>query len=220
MTDEVIDKAGAILATWQSSSSMSGELLIIPDGCRDLIVSMQPGKVSDWSISALQNETKKISMTAGVLMYGFRLKPGVEINQHALLAVVQSDRPDEQSLQCKINDFTFLRSTVEEALACLASDVRSIAQCAKSLGVSQRTLQRLSLRHTGRPPTFWLQLARVRKAARRITEPLSLAELAVSSGYSDQAHMTRDFKHWLRCSPAKLNAESEQYDQLLAKGYG
>ncbi|MCF6343795.1 MAG: helix-turn-helix transcriptional regulator [Devosiaceae bacterium] len=114
----------------------------------------------------------------------------------------------------RIENFTSLCPNVKEALACLASDVIRISEVAKLLGVSTRTLQRLLKSQTGRTPAAWLSLARVRKTARIIGGSVNLAQSAIMCGYSDQAHMNREFKRWLNITPAKINSHPEILRQL------
>lgn len=62
-------------------------------------------------------------------------------------------------------------------------------------------------------------LARARKAARALNGSLGLVEIADVYGYSDQAHMNREFKHWFNTSPAVLRKRPDLLTQLDNKGY-
>ena len=53
------------------------------------------------------------------------------------------------------------------------------------------------LSRTKRTPSYWLQLARIRKAARSLTANTYLADVAENFGFSDQSHMNREFQRWL-----------------------
>jgi AraC-like DNA-binding protein len=48
----------------------------------------------------------------------------------------------------------------------------------------------------------------------------SLAELAADQGFSDQAHMTREFRHWLGVTPAQVRAQVAWRDLMAQSGYG
>ena len=87
------------------------------------------------------------------------------------------------------------------------------------LGVRIKTLQRLVLKATNRTPTYWLLLARVRKAVKELPLSISLAELAYKHGYSDQAHLSREFKCWFAMSPSVLRSSPDVLEQLSAQGY-
>lgn len=82
--------------------------------------------------------------------------------------------------------------------------VRSAADLASATGCSVRTLQRLYASHVGVSPTWVIRRFRIIDAAERVQarEPVSWAALAAELGYSDQAHLTRDFTATLGTTPA------------------
>ena len=45
-------------------------------------------------------------------------------------------------------------------------------------------------------------------------------DAAATWGYSDQAHMTREFKRWLGTTPAALRTQPDIHEALQAAGYG
>ncbi len=153
-------------------------------------------------------------------MQGLRLKPGTRIDEEQLLASVQHQDLELSELNCRIDSYSRQLPTVIEALECLESDVSSVAAAAKQLGMSERTLQRLMMRETARPPTYWIQLARIRGAARAMRESLPLVEIAFIHGYADQAHMSREFRRWLNISPSRLQADSQRLDLIDESGFG
>ncbi|MBL4707587.1 MAG: AraC family transcriptional regulator [Flavobacteriales bacterium] len=208
-----------LLAQWQSNSETNTTAIVIPDGCRDLIMRMSPGKTPYWFVSSLGSCTYTVSIKAGVFMQGFRLKPGVRIDEERLLASIQNQNIEFEDVYCRLASSVHLSPSVSEALDCLASDVGSVARAARELGVGQRSLQRLLTRETGQPPVYWMLLARVRKSARAVLGPRPLAEIAVNHRYADQAHMSREFKRWLNISPLKTKFEIEVLKQLSQPGY-
>ncbi|HHG89275.1 MAG TPA: AraC family transcriptional regulator [Devosia sp.] len=119
----------------------------------------------------------------------------------------------------RIESFSSLRSEVAEALACIGSGRANIKMKARELGVSVRTLQRLVRGATRMPPLFWSRLARVRKSARAAVHPVCLAQTACKFGFADQAHMSREFRHWLNISPSGLRSDRHVPGQLEHKGY-
>ena len=107
---------------------------------------------------------------------------------------------------------------MQEALHALAH-IRTVGAAAQSLGVSERSLERLTQRATGQPPRFWRALARVRRAARDLATPQPLAEIAADHGYADQAHLSRDCLRWLGQTPAALRRSPEQLATVAQAGY-
>lgn len=71
------------------------------------------------------------------------------------------------------------------------------------LGRDVRTLQRRFLKYVGVAPKWVLQRYRLHEAAEQLRKrpDTSLAELALSLGYADQAHFARDFKATVGQSP-------------------
>lgn len=209
-----------ITSVWSGKSTIASNVIVLPDGCRDLIVKIKEGHAPDWFVSPLFNQSKVIQIEANTSTMGFRLKPGVGIAEDALIARIADNKLDIAELENTLNEFTHLNTSVEEALGCLASDVTSVNQASLILGVSTRTLQRFVLKETERSPSYWFQLARVRKAARSLTQTLPLVEVADLYGFSDQPHMCREFKRWFHTSPSKIIKSPEITDQLTATGYG
>lgn len=209
-----------IASVWSGKSTTASNVIVLPDGCRDLIVKIKEGHAPDWFVSPLFDQSKVIQIEANTSTMGFRLKSGVRIAEDALISRITDNKLDIDELENTLNEFTHLHASVEEALGCLASDVTSVNQASLILGVSTRTLQRFVLKETERSPSYWFQLARVRKAARSLTQVLPLVDVADLYGFSDQSHMCREFKRWFHTSPSEIIKSPEIVDQLTASGYG
>jgi AraC-like DNA-binding protein len=81
-------------------------------------------------------------------------------------------------------------------------------QLAAAAGVTPRTLQRLFAEHAGVPVTWVLRRYRILEAAElaRTGAGRPWAALAADLGYSDQAHLVRDFRAHLGTTPAAYAA--------------
>ena len=210
---------GSLLATWQLKAERDSTAFVVPDGCRDLILKRSRGEKPFWFLSSLEDRTYSVAIDRGDIYTGYRLKPGTIVNEDRLLTAVQGEVYLHEEVCFRLENFTTISDPLNEALTCLASGIGSVAGTARQLGLSQRNLQRLVLRGTGKPPVFWLQLARVRRAGRAVNGTESLAEIAYAYGYADQSHMTRDFKRWLDISPAALRTGAMQRRQLHESGF-
>lgn len=208
-----------LLSVWRSSSDASFSTMVLPDGCRDLIFKVVKNRKPEWFVSPLFDHSKSILVEEGSKLVGFRMRPGIEINESKLLRQLAHKDVASVDVDTLLDDFTHLGVSVTEALECLASDVVSIKEASIHLGVSLRTLQRLILAKTGKPPGYWFQLARVRKAAKELPETDSLCDLAEAYGFSDQSHMTREFQRWFRSTPSTIKNTPELIGQLLESGY-
>jgi AraC-like DNA-binding protein len=81
---------------------------------------------------------------------------------------------------------------------------------ARVMGLSARHLRRVMLAEFGIGPKTALRIARQRKAlALLATTRARLADIALASGYGDQAHMTRDFAAFMTPSPVSLRRMSD-----------
>ena len=153
-------------------------------------------------------------MLAGSHSKGFRLSPGSVIDEIGLLSHLQTANGDEQNIVDLINEFVFVSDNTSEALRCIENSTSSIAKVAKELGVHSRTLQRHIRKETGLTPNYWLQLSRIRKAGRLIAQAHSLADVALSFGFSDQSHLTRECSRWFGVTPKELKHRPDLFKQL------
>ncbi|HWM75622.1 MAG TPA: helix-turn-helix domain-containing protein [Nocardioides sp.] len=89
------------------------------------------------------------------------------------------------------------------------SSVQRVGQVCEKFAVSERTLQRLLARRVGLTPKWLVQRRRLHEVAERLAgpEPPDLARVAVELGYSDQAHLTRDFRTVTGLTPAAFVSE-------------
>ncbi|MDI2132058.1 helix-turn-helix domain-containing protein [Yinghuangia seranimata] len=79
-----------------------------------------------------------------------------------------------------------------------------VDEVAKLLGLSVRRLQRLFAEYVGASPKWVLRRARLHEAAERAQQGARIdwSALAADLGYSDQAHLTRDFTAAVGAPPA------------------
>lgn len=83
--------------------------------------------------------------------------------------------------------------------------ITRIEQVAREFGVGLRTLQRQFRGYVGVSPKWVIQRYRLHEALARIDEGSACdwAALALDLGYADQAHLIRDFKKIVGCTPAE-----------------
>ena len=214
----------ATVDIWQHHASTARSTTVVPDGCCDLIWHALPGQCPEWFVTDLATQSYHVPGTVGESNFGFRLQPGTCINSSQLLAAL-ANRPgdDANDILPILYDYSHLDAAVHEALLALA-DCESVERAARALGVAERTLQRLVGNATGQSPAYWKRLARMRRATRSLAlAPClapSLADVAATWGYTDQAHMTREFQRWLGTTPAALRTQLGIQEALRATGYG
>lgn len=95
-------------------------------------------------------------------------------------------------------------SALSQAVAAIntTSDILSIEQF---LPLSLRQIERQFKNHTGITPKHYQRLLRIKSAIETIkqTPNINLADLALQTGYSDQAHMTREFRKLAEMTPSQ-----------------
>jgi AraC-like DNA-binding protein len=94
----------------------------------------------------------------------------------------QADRPDKANL-----------SLVIERLADDIEHAPTLDELAALAGISRYSLVRQFGHRHGLPPMAWLMQLRLQRARERIAAGWTLADTAVTCGFSDQSHLTRLF---------------------------
>jgi AraC-like DNA-binding protein len=85
------------------------------------------------------------------------------------------------------------------------SRARRVADLEQQTGYSQRTLYRLFDRYVGASPGWVIRRYRLHAVVERLTttSPANLPGLAEELGYSDQAHLIRDFRDMFGVTPGQ-----------------
>lgn len=208
-----------LIEIWEYEGTTTSTTIVVPDGCRDLIGRSLRGQPRAWFITPVDECARTVATEACDSFFGFRLKPGTSVDRDKLLGGTDAFAGDVDVIATRIRETCSISSNVDAALASLAF-ASTVKEAAKQSGVSLRTLQRLLLRETGKRPQFWLQLARVRRAARNIASAKSLADFAHDSGFSDQAHMTRQFRRWYGVTPKQFAGNDDLQSSIHQSGYG
>lgn len=89
---------------------------------------------------------------------------------------------------------------VEAAL--LDPEITTVTALAQHMGVSTRSLERLSLRAFGFTPKLLMRRARFLRSLHAVAQaPVAARATAIDSGYTDYSHFVRDAQHFLGMSP-------------------
>lgn len=83
------------------------------------------------------------------------------------------------------------------------SENLSLESLAGNVGLSPYALLRLFNRETGMSPYLLQTGLRIRKAKELLRSGHTLADAAAGCGFTDQSHMTRQFKRWLGVTPGE-----------------
>lgn len=115
----------------------------------------------------------------------------------------------------RINDANSLTAHAVKAMTTDISFVR-VEKLTSTMGVSQKKLERTLKSHTGLTPKKMGRTVRFVAAIRALTErpDQSLTDLALTLGFTDQAHFNREFKSLSGLSPTQWGLEQNNVDFL------
>ncbi len=94
----------------------------------------------------------------------------------------------------------------------------SIDQLSTSVGISPRSLERRFVREVGVPPKVYSRLVRFQRAVAALsTGDRRLIEVALDSGYSDQAHFTREFHSFAGVPPTRWLTNEQELSRYFTR---
>lgn len=208
----------AVIACWQHHEVEGGESVILPDGCRDILVLQRPSAATTCFLTELATAPHLSRAVVGTQFFGFRLRPGTILNSHSVQLVAEI-AGDLQRQQERIEDLAEHCALTDDCLACFEQTNGSVEEVAAAVGLSVRSMQRLLRASTGQPPSFWRLLSRARQCARALLFDRDLAQHAFDFGYADQSHMNREFKRWFGLPPSALLKQADLQQQLNSKAF-
>ena len=90
------------------------------------------------------------------------------------------------------------------ALNTLADSDIPLPSLAATVGLSPQRLRALARQQLGMPLARWRVWSRLRRAAEALQGGQSLADAAITAGFADQAHLTRQMREMMGLTPAAL----------------
>lgn len=92
-------------------------------------------------------------------------------------------------------------------IAAVPENRRNLAQMADRIGMSPFHLQRLFVGATGLSPRQARLIARLHRAREMLVAGQPASETAVACGFSDQSHLSREFRRWTGLPPGRYLAQ-------------
>jgi AraC-like DNA-binding protein len=221
---------------WLSLSNDAPAYTALPDGCVDVVLEVAGDRWGAWIYGSTTRPTA-IPCSRGAHYLGIRFQPGqsrhfidaaaseitdARADLHGLMqfpAEMIATRIGGHTLFPQLDDLLVGRlshsspepSLVDRVIQYVEArhGIVAIEAVARHFGKSRRQLERTFAEVVGVPLKFFCTLCRLRHAARLITQPVASALTAIASeaGYSDQAHMTRDFRRLAGVTPARLRRD-------------
>ncbi len=189
---------------------------VFPDGCRDVLIIQETGKRAKVVLTDFDLRPRTAELSPGTEITGYRLRPGSQVDLRVLNAIESRTESAEEILGNELA----MANGLEAAIVALTLPGATVQSVSTDLGVAVRTLQRRFRDQGLPPPEYWRLLSRARQAAGLLAGRLSLAEIAFLAGFSDQAHMTREFLRWFGGSPAQLRRSPAVLDLLAQPALG
>ena len=114
----------------------------------------------------------------------------------------------EVFLTGRLNPRTRRSDLVDQALHLFRENGLCVAECARSIGISERRLSQVFREHVGIAPKMWCRIRRFQIAVRALHHGLDVpwAELALRCGYYDQSHFSNDFRAFSGIDPTTYSA--------------
>jgi AraC-like DNA-binding protein len=148
--------------------------------------------------------------------------PVLDVDGAALVIAVEASGAEEARVAALRGALERLVHTADAGRVAAAREVAAVARAAETdrsvrrvedlsalAGVTERTLQRMFAEHAGVTPAWVVRRYRLLEAAEQARlhgDEVNWASLAADLGYSDQAHLVRDFRTHLGTTPAAYAA--------------
>jgi AraC-like DNA-binding protein len=97
---------------------------------------------------------------------------------------------------------------VDQAMYLFRDKDFRVAECARSVGVSERRLSQVFREHVGIAPKMWCRIRRFQAALQALHTGVDVpwAELALRCGYYDQSHFANDFQAFSGINPTTYSS--------------
>lgn len=215
---------------WLSRDNREERYTVLPDGSVDLVL-VSDGASGHAYLYGTTTVSGDVALAAGHHYLGVRFRPGqsrhflravaVELTDTheaaaGLLAFELRDIPEQLAagpvfdrldavLVRHLRDCPPSTSPLDAAIRALAAagGDMPVSQAADVYGKSLRQFERQFQQTVGVGPKLYARIERFQRAARRVSASTqSLAEIAAELGYSDQSHMSHEFRRFSGLPPA------------------
>jgi AraC-like DNA-binding protein len=107
---------------------------------------------------------------------------------------------------------------VDHAIHLFGKGALSVAQCAQSVGISERRLSQVFHEEVGISPKMWCRIRRFQAAVQALHDGADVpwAELALACGYYDQSHFANDFRAFSGADPTTYSKQRGPWQNHLS----
>lgn len=194
--DLVLVGAGASAQAWVYGTTTASQFVALEHGAHYLGVRFHPGQSRHFLRAAAAELTDTHEPAHGLLAFDLQDLPGQLVAGPVFAGL-------DAVLERHLRACPPTASNLDAAIRSLAVTGTPVAQAARLYGKSLRQFERQFQLDVGVGPKLYARIARFQRAARLLAgSPLTLAELAADLGYSDQSHMSHEFRRFAGLSPS------------------
>ena len=225
--------AGTVCCLGEAREVFAGQIVVLPAGAAH---GLTPSGIGRWQFDTLylpeEHFPEGLWPATGTCHWEIRAETGLVSAFDALHASIQEQdsRMEQQcllqelvALACSSNDICDAEraaglpvrelSSVRDLLLSDIGNDLSLPEVANSVGLSAGHLHRAFRRRFGLPPHAYLVQARVNRARRMLQAGASIVDAASTTGFADQAHLTRHFKRLVGLTPGRYVKRIRAADQ-------
>ena len=131
---------------------------------------------------------------------------------------IETLRTLDAFLQGLVPDGARRSELVDHAIHLFRTKGLSVANCARSVGVSDRRLSQVFREEVGMAPKTWSRLRRFQAAVRALHRKVDIpwATLALECGYYDQSHFANDFRAFSGIDPTTYSVQRGRWQNHVA----
>ncbi|MGI5283179.1 helix-turn-helix domain-containing protein [Nonomuraea polychroma] len=216
------DLAGRVACVWHQVSESDTTHLVVPDACVDLIwgpeglfvagpdtgpmptpmaagdtfvgIRFMPGVAGDvFGVPIPELRDRRVPLSA---LPGGRGLPDLQIDESG---APEPSRPERrlEAMRAAVKRRLARSDAADPAAPTIAGTLmtgRTVTEVAWDLGFSDRQLHRRTVAAFGYAPKTLQRIVRFQRALRLARAGMPLAEVAATSGYTDQSHLSHDVK--------------------------
>jgi len=224
--------AAQVSTYWTIRVEGAHTIRALPDGCTDVAFDLASATPRAF-VTGPQAAAQTFTIAGGAALFGVRFRPGcAALLLGAPTREADRWVPLERWLAgeattlasavaragCTAERVAVIDEVLVQRLAARVSDPRlgravarvfasggttKIEALARAAGASERTLGRLFAAGLGLSPKRFSRVVRFQALLRRIVGAPDWTRFAAEAGYSDQAHMSREFKQLFGCTPCE-----------------
>jgi AraC-like DNA-binding protein len=198
--DIVVKIQDKSISSWVYGTTTRSTTILIDRHCHYLGIRFRPGQSRHFLHASALELTDRYEPTKDLLKFSFHRAFDADINISVFSAL-------DQLLQDHLTRMSPVRTRMDDAVAMIQanSGTISIDLAAKTFCRSRRQFERVFQESVGVSPKLFSRITRFQNAASNAANGSdSLADIATSSGYYDQSHMTHEFKRFANASPKQF----------------